>query len=736
MPKQKISIKELARLTNRQAKALLGRDFTTEERTAIDKARALTSVMNARREPMSAADRQAARIARRTDIGEIPPCRNPARRAAAEKSVVDFGVSYCLAAPDSAGLLNRPPSPVIAQYARDLQSVIEGSGALHIRFPRGAGKTSWVKIAILWGLVTGRIRYAVVFAASAAQAQSILNDIWLVIEGSRTFLEDWPMVAYPVRCAEGLTQRFAGQRYTFVNEAGEKVSERTAIQRTSKSITLPTIHGSAASGAVVMALGAGCATRGLVRGAQRVDLVLLDDVQTRATASSPVQCQKLSEWISGDVRGLAGASLLRMAMTSTPIRSGDLSEQFADPALHPEWRTVSYPLVISWPARDDLWEEYDALYREDIRRGDTSFRTACAFYAEHRKEMDEGGEVIDPSAYDTALELSGIQHARNLLITMGRSAFSAELQLSVINDEATIAVTPKLVASKVNGTPRYVLPRGTMKLCAFVDVNVVAGLSYVVTAFGPHQVAAVVDAGRYPGRNRRIVKENATERETEEAVAQAVYALVAKLRATTFTDEKGRKQKIGAIWIDNGYLGKTIEGVAELVRKRGFQNCYACKGYSNEYHNTNSKTVVAKGEGVDCRVLDGATWMTQNSDLSKESAQSAFLGVPLQPGTISLWGNDPLDHWELAEEICSETLTDKATSKRGVTMYRWSLRPGKSNHWLDALSGTLSMGRWYRFWDSGEVVESSNPPPPGAGYPKPRRTHRKARIRSARPVEV
>lgn len=736
MAKQKVSIKELARLTNRQGRALLGRDFTEDERKAIDKARALAAVMNARREPMSGADRQAAHVARRTDIGEIPPCKNPARRAAAEKSVVDFGVTYCLATPDSAGLLNRPPSPLIAQYAQDLQSVIEGSGALHIRFPRGAGKTTWVKIAILWGLCTGRIKYVVVFAASAAQAQSILSDIWSVIEGSRPFLEDWPSIAYPVRCADGLTQRFAGQRYTYVNEFGDRVTERTGIQRTSKTITLPTIHGSKASGGIVTALGAGCATRGLVRGAQRPDLVLLDDVATRATAASAVQCQKLSEWISGDVRGLAGASLLRMAMTSTPIKSGDLSEQFADPSLHPEWKTISYPMVLSWPRREDLWLQYDELYRSDIRNGDTSFRTACRFYRDHRTEMDEGAEVLDPGAYDTALELSGIQHARDLLVSMGKAAFSAELMLSVINDEATISITPRLVASRVNGTPRYVLPHGTAKLVAFVDVNTVAGLSYVVTAYGPHQVAAVVDAGRYPGHNRRIVKVNATERETEAAVAKAVYDLVEKLRSTKYTDEKGRKQRIGAVWVDSGYLGPTIEAVTALIRKRGFENCYACKGYSNEYWNPYARTVVGKGEGVDCRVLDGATWMTQNSDMSKEVVQAAFLGVPLTHGTISLWGDDPTVHYELADEICAETLADVAVSKKGVRMLRWTLRPGKANHYLDALSGTMSMARWYRFWGSEEVVRSAAPPtaspPPRRGPRAPRRR----RIRSARPVEV
>ena len=41
-------------------------------------------------------------------------------------------------------------------------------------------------------------------------------------------------------------------------------------------------------------------------------------------------------------------------------------------------------------------------------------------------------------------------------------------------------------------------------------------------------------------------------------------------------------------------------------------------------------------------------------------------------------------------------------SQRGIDIYRWNLKPGAKNHFLDATSGTLAMASWYRFWSNEE----------------------------------
>ena len=39
---------------------------------------------------------------------------------------------------------------------------------------------------------------------------------------------------------------------------------------------------------------------------------------------------------------------------------------------------------------------------------------------------------------------------------------------------------------------------------------------------------------------------------------------------------------------------------------------------------------------------------------------------------------------------------------RGVDWYKWTLRPGAENHWLDTTSGCFAMASWYRLLDDAE----------------------------------
>ena len=443
---------------------------------------------------------------RLNEIGDIPPPLHPKRRAKAEKDLALWAETYALATNDSAGLLLRPPSPKLRQYCQLLQSIIDGNGSVHVRLARGSGKTSLVSLALLYAVATGKIKFGVIFAASATHAASILSNIWLVLESSKPFAEDYPEIAYPIAAANGIYQRYGTQTHG---------GERTLIQHTAKQIRLPTIQGSKASGAIIMAQGAGSATRGLVRGAERPQFILLDDLGTRKNSESPTQVAKLEKWISGDVRGLTGSKLTRIVCTSTPIAKDDLSERLADPAQHPEFLNFEFPLVIQEPVDADLWAKYDGLYKASIRSGDPNFRKATAFYDANRQAMDQGWEVLDPAAFDERLERSAYQHARNLFLTMGKEAFEAEYQLKTRGEDNALELSQKTVASRVNHVPRLTLPKECLKVVAGIDINTNAGLSYVIAGFGRRQTAAVIDYGRITGKDGRLVPKNASERETE-----------------------------------------------------------------------------------------------------------------------------------------------------------------------------------------------------------------------------
>ena len=688
-------------------------------------------------EAQTNAERKARFIARRADIGPVPPPVDPERRARAETSLVAFCESYCMAGDGSFGLFDHVPSERIREYIEDTQKRIETTGRVHVSFPRGGGKTTVAKAAALWGLVFGKVRFAVLFAASAPLAQGVLDDIWGIMAGNKEFGEDFPEIRLPIDRGGDVAQRMR-----VLTHAGKRIG----IQHTSNLIAFPEIDdedGNAypCSGARFKAFGAGAAARGIARGATRPDLILLDDLQKDSDARSQTRVEALEKWICGAVQGLAGKRRVSVIMTSTPIAPEDLSARFMDETAHGEWMRIRYPLLDPPPAAEELWEEYDQKAREDERAGEPTYPSATAFYRAHRKEMDAGAVVLDPLAYDARNELSAIQHARNLRLGMGEEAFRAEYLLDVRPDNVVLDITAKAVASRVNGCERYRLPPGTSRTVAFIDVNSAIGLSYAVVAFGREQVGAVIDYGRVPGGGKRLTPLNATERQIQSKVASALFDLVVRLQKQTYLDAKGKPVPLGSIWIDSGYLQDTVFRVAWLARKRTKGDVWAAKGYSAAWWNPYAKTVVSRADGVDFRQgPDGSQWHGRNADTSKETVQRAFLGLPLQPGSLSLWGDDPRFHLDFASEVCAEKLTDKATSARGVDLYRWSITG--PNHWFDCLAGAISCAIWHRWWDATDVVSKAvtKRERVKASVVRLRPIRRKApavrkrRIRSARPV--
>ena len=649
-----------------------------------------------RRSDLTNADRQARFVSARTDIGTIPDIVNPERRAKAAGDIVAFGMAYCRQTPDyPGGLLERDPSEDIEAYARDIQTAIEGGGMLHVRISRGGGKTAWCKIGILWAVSNGKLSYPVTFAATSELSREIIDDIWSVMEDSPNFAEDYPEIAHPIKALEGIAQRCAGQHYQ---------GERTKIRHTASLINLPRIKGSLSSGSIIAARGANCACRGLSKKGKRPDFVMFDDVQTRKDAESILKTGKLEQWQKHDALGLAGKKTMAAVKTSTPIKVGDDSDRHADPELHPEWRTINYPLIKAWPRAKALWAVYDDLWKAAQQENDPAAIRATEHYRIHQEEMDEGFEVLDPGNYDDRFELSAYQHARNVMLRLGEEAFMTEFQLQPPRQDQSISLTAKDVAAKINGTSRRVLPYPTLTAVAFVDIMKRAGLHYTVLACGPQATSAIIDYGIYP-EHGVIAPDNATELQIQQALAAAIVQLLDRLLSTQYVTASGRVVRLHAIWLDHGWQTKVVTRICDLYRQRGHANVYTCKGFDNsDYKDGAGKNVVNRGWQVDQRERDGVTFFGANSDYWKEQVQRAFLGVPLQPGTISLFGSNPIEHDDFASHIAAEILTDKATSSRGLDLYKWSLRPGSINHFLDTVAGALAAASWYRFWDGGAVV--------------------------------
>lgn len=633
------------------------------------------------------ADRQARMVARRADIGDLPAVVNPDRRERGRLSLVEFGINYCYGY--AGALLQHQPSESIENYVKELQNCMDNGGLLHAVLFRGAGKTTWIKIGIVRSVAYGLLRFPVIFAASAQMASNIIQDIWSIFEFSPAFAEDFPEIAFPIAQLAGLAQRTLSQTYK---------GERTQIKRTANELHLPVIAGSLSSGARIFARGAGSSCRGLTQRGMRPDFVLLDDIQSRKDADSQIRTDKLEAWQREDVFGLGGNKQLSVAKTSTPIKPGDDSDRFSDLTLHPEFRTVKYPFLINNPVHEELWQEYDNIYRDCIKNGDITAADATRFYRIHKEVLDVGANVADEHKYDESLELSAIQHARNLFLRLGEKAFNSEYQLQPAQQQQLLSLKPSQVYSQVNGIPHNTLPAQTQVAVAFIDVMSNDGLHYVVTAFGRHQTAAVIDYGI-----EVLPKHDGSERAIENALAGTLAKLLSRLYQQPILRVNGTPIKLNAIWVDHGWKTHVVTRVCELFRNRGFANTYSCKGWSSDYYNGGAgKHVTARGNNVDFRERDGVRFAGQNSDYWKETTQRAFAAVPLTPGSLSIYGSTPSVHIDYAAHISSEVLTDRALSQRGAEIYRWTLKPGSKNHFLDATAGTLAMASWYRYWDNDE----------------------------------
>lgn len=135
---------------------------------------------------------------------------------------------------------------------------------LALGLPRGFGKTTLIKLFILWCLLFTKKKFILVIAANASLAENILADIVDMLDEpnvKRTF-GDWRL---------GCTKDTSGlKKFGF---RGRDI--------------------------ILAALGAGGSVRGLNLKNERPDVMVFEDVQTREQADSAVESESLYRWLLG-----------------------------------------------------------------------------------------------------------------------------------------------------------------------------------------------------------------------------------------------------------------------------------------------------------------------------------------------------------------------------------------------------------------------------------------------------
>ena len=642
--------------------------------------------------------------ARGRELGAIPRCRHRRVRESCRLDLLRFGLTYCLDSYEGMKpLLKRPPSARMVRFVRALEDKILHGGLKHVRWPRGKGKSTWVKIAIIWAALYGHKFFMVVVEKTKGMAAVVVDEVWKRIQLSPKLASDFPEFALPMRDVALSPQRM---RVQTVN--GKPTYMKQDVSRF-HYYKLPTVDGYANTGAIIAWRGADQALRGINIESARPDFFFIDDPQTEEDARNPKTVEKIEKEITSAVLGAGELSeRISAVMASTPIEPDDVSERFADPQRHPEWETETERLVVSFGPKEMMGEYFRQLSIDPLQ--------AHSWYVTNRDEIERGVEMMDDGDYNPNVECSAYEHALYMLYTMKPSSFYAEMQMVPTRAQGIYKLTAATVRSRVNGVPFGIVPHECSRgLLAFVDVNARAGLRWEVAAFGERRTVATLAYGQYPAEGQRLYPEGIPESAVPAYVAAGLREVARVVMSIRFADEDGQPVQVGGICFDGGWNTETVAQVVAELNASGIMAAWS-KGFASREYSRYHHERAASGKVEGCRAGEechtwataNGTYLAYNSDHWKETSQTSYLASPLSPSSSSFWGDDPTVHIQFAQEVCAEELQAKESHTRYGSIWSWKVEKGVPNHFGDVHAGVLAYASIRSLFDRVAKIIGTN----------------------------
>ena len=728
----------LRRRANRSAPGLKGA-AALFDRIVPEKARP-RALTYAERQAKSRAKSSHADIA--ADLDAALLAVNWKRRRRAERDFLFFLKEYGTSDdPTHGAFLEFAPAKEMYPIIRDIEQAIgDASIPYHIRIARGIGKTAYMKGAALWVTVTGQRHYVVTVGANDDNASNINENIFTNITQNPKFIQDFPEVSLPFLKLGGAYQRAKTQTYH---------GKPTNVKKTANRIILPTVidprtgRPFASSGAIIESVGFNAGARGKSKGILRPDLILFDDLQNDENALSEGQVGKMTAKIKKTFMGLAGhRKKLAAIMTSTPIEADDLSETFA---ADPGWKTKTYKMVTAWPkchnpeatAEErkgvrDYWAEYWDIFQAEKAADRLPHIAANRFYRKHRKEMDEGAAVLNPRNFDPATEISGIQHAMNILFRDGEATFMSEYQMQPPRNAFAFELSARHILSRVRrGVPPKTIPPATVFTAAATDINPGYAITTAITAFDIRLTALVTS---YHVTRIRI-PENLNDTEFNARLFAALKAHAREIVAQGIHIDK---------WgIDaGGRQFNTVTAFAPTVAAEFGIEAVAMLGRAGQNWNPNVRSRIRseKNATILCRDPQGRRWLAWNADEYKEKMHRAWGAEPGADGGLSLFDGNA-NHYRFAVQVANEKLKAKTRVKSsdGKERYAYKWQTKNPHDFGDCLAmcyalagaegltgeGETMPKKKTRLAIGGKIVGAGTPqaetgtPPPEAGTEKP-----------------
>lgn len=222
--------------------------------------------------------------------------------------------------------------------------------------PRSGAKTTWTsKLYTLFCICHDLENYILLIGDSSEQSYQNLAAVKRELEENQLLAE-----AYPHACG-----------------VGSKWNQSYIVTKNDIKIE---------------ALGTRKKVRGRSHGPHRPGLIIIDDLENDDGVQSFNQRDKVFRWLN---RALI------------PVGSDTCKTLFVGTALHPEdalqkikttpgWRFESFAALIREPTRQDLWDQWRVIYRDQSVDSVRRAVLARQFYESNKTAMDEGAELLWP----------------------------------------------------------------------------------------------------------------------------------------------------------------------------------------------------------------------------------------------------------------------------------------------------------------------------------------------------
>lgn len=250
--------------------------------------------------------------------------------------------------------------------------------------PRGEAKSTLVtRLFSLWTVITGAKKFIVIAMDSIDQAYPMLEAIKAELEFNPRLKTDFPEM-----CGQGR-----------VWQAGTIVT---------------------ASNVKIQVFGSGKKMRGMIHGAFRPDLAILDDIENDEMVRNPDQRDKLEMWLKQTVLPLgAVGTKFDVIYIGTILHYDSVLSRTLN---NPFWSTHKFKAMKRWPDRMDLWDKWEELYRND------GAEVAEAFYLANKDEMERGAV--------TSWAARGVLALMKIRARDGHATFDSEYQNDPVAGEA------------------------------------------------------------------------------------------------------------------------------------------------------------------------------------------------------------------------------------------------------------------------------------------------------------